>query len=61
MYDAVEELAGLKGPDLVFIDDRADNVAAAAARGWRAVHHHTGDAARTLRLLRDMGLPVVDC
>ena len=59
IYAAVEQQAGLQGGDLVFIDDRRDNVAAAAQRGWRAIHHT--DAAGTLRQLADMGLPVVQC
>ena len=36
IYAAVEEGTGLSGAALLFADDRAENVAAAAARGWRA-------------------------
>ncbi len=36
IYEIVEARTGLSGPDLWFLDDRADNVAAARARGWRA-------------------------
>ena len=32
---AVEEALGVAGPQILFTDDRPDNVAAAAARGWR--------------------------
>ncbi len=35
IYQMVEETSGLSGSDLIFTDDRPDNVAAAAARGWR--------------------------
>lgn len=35
IYEMVEEESGLKGADLFFIDDRADNIAAAEARGWK--------------------------
>lgn len=35
IYETVEKTAGLSGPDLLFTDDRADNIAAAAARGWQ--------------------------
>ena len=30
---------GLKGGDLLYIDDRAENVDAASRRGWRVIHH----------------------
>jgi 2-haloacid dehalogenase len=36
IYGILEARAGLSGPDLFFTDDRADNIAAARARGWRA-------------------------
>ena len=57
IYAAAEALSGCSGARIVFVDDRADNVAAAAARGWRAVHH-TSPAA-SLRALGALGLPVV--
>ena len=34
IYEASEQLAGCVGANLFFTDDRADNIAAAAARGW---------------------------
>ena len=34
LYAALERRAGLSGQDLLFIDDRADNIAAARALGW---------------------------
>ena len=54
IYDAVEKGTGLGGEAIVFIDDRHDNVAAAAARGWIAIHH-LGPAA-TLERLRELSL-----
>lgn len=57
IYAAAERITGLRGPDLVFIDDRHENAAAAAARGWRAIHHTSAEG--TLRQLRELGLPVV--
>ncbi|WP_138468419.1 HAD-IA family hydrolase [Poseidonocella sp. HB161398] len=41
IYEMVEEDCGLAPGRLLFADDRADNIAAAAARGWQ-VHHFTG-------------------
>ena len=35
IYEILEEDSGLTGGALLFTDDRADNIAAAAARGWR--------------------------
>lgn len=40
-YEAVEQGSGLPPEALIFTDDRADNIAAAAARGWQT-HHFTG-------------------
>lgn len=54
IYELVEEMAGLRGADLFYIDDREENVQAAAARGWQIVHHtkplRTLEIARALRL-----------
>lgn len=44
IYAALEKATGLAGDKIFFIDDRADNIAAARARGWQA-HHFTGPAA----------------
>lgn len=41
IYAAVEAETGLPPGALLFTDDRAENVAAAAARGWQ-VHHFEG-------------------
>ncbi|MFX0546318.1 HAD-IA family hydrolase [Roseovarius sp. S1116L3] len=41
IYAAVETDCGLPPEALFFIDDRVDNIAAAAARGWQ-VHHFLG-------------------
>ena len=41
IYEATERLAGRRGADLVFIDDRVENVTAAADRGWHAILHES--------------------
>lgn len=41
IYEMVEEVLGLSGSDLFFTDDRADNIAAAQARGWQAHRFET--------------------
>ncbi|GGL62791.1 HAD-IA family hydrolase [Wenxinia marina] len=54
IYAAVEEATGLGGPQLLFIDDRAENVEAAASRGWN-VHQFDGPDGLAARLA-DEGL-----
>jgi 2-haloacid dehalogenase len=44
IYAILERRTGLAGAELLFVDDRADNIAAAEARGWRG-HVFTGAAA----------------
>ncbi len=51
IYAVLEERAGMAGADLLFIDDRADNIAAAQARGWRG-HVFTSAPALELELVR---------
>ncbi len=41
IYEIVEEDCGIAPAGLIFADDRADNIAAAAARGW-LTHHFDG-------------------
>ena len=54
IYAALEQRSGLAGRALLFVDDRADNIAAAQARGWRG---HVFTAAPALeRELLALGL-----
>ena len=39
IYDEVERLSGLRGAELLYIDDRKENVLAGADRGWQVIHH----------------------
>jgi 2-haloacid dehalogenase len=41
IYEMVEEDCGIAPERLIFTDDKAENIAAAGARGWQ-VHHFTG-------------------
>jgi FMN phosphatase YigB (HAD superfamily) len=52
IYQAAEKLSGLRGRDLVFIDDRDDNVAGAANLGWQTIHHRS--PAETIPLVKSM-------
>jgi HAD superfamily hydrolase (TIGR01509 family) len=55
LYEIVEQTTGCAGPELLYFDDREENVTAALARGWRAVHHT--DPARSVAAVRSAGLP----
>ena len=46
IYDAMEAMCGRRGADLIYLDDRAENIAAGAARGWRAILHETPEQTR---------------
>jgi HAD superfamily hydrolase (TIGR01509 family) len=46
IYVAMEAMAGMRGADLIYLDDRAENIAAGAARGWRAILHESPDKSR---------------
>ncbi len=55
IYKALENLAGRRGADIVYLDDRPENVAGGAARGWRVILHETPEKTRTA--LKGFGLP----
>jgi FMN phosphatase YigB (HAD superfamily) len=46
IYEALEKLAGRRGADILYLDDRPENVAGGAARGWRAILHETPEKSR---------------
>jgi FMN phosphatase YigB (HAD superfamily) len=46
IYSAMEKMCGRTGADLVYLDDRAENIAAGAARGWRAILHASPEKSR---------------
>ena len=46
IYEALEKLASRRGADIVYLDDRPENVAGGAARGWRAILHETPEKTR---------------
>ena len=39
IYQAVESLTGRAGPELLYIDDRPENIAHGAERRWQTIHH----------------------
>ncbi len=52
IYQILETDSGLSGPDLIFTDDKAENIQAAAARGWQT-HLFTGWQGWARRLVED--------
>ena len=56
IYEVLERLTGRKGGAILYLDDRAENVAAGLERGWRAVLHETPEKSR--RAVSDAGLPI---
>ena len=54
IYEKVEELSGLRGADLFYLDDVPAYVEAARQRGWQAIVHTSETASRTA--LAEVGL-----
>lgn len=54
LYEVVERLSGKRGDSILYLDDRAENVAAGAARNWQTILQES--PAKTLQLVRQFGL-----
>ena len=54
IYAAMETMAGRSGPDLIYLDDRPENIEAGAVRGWRAILHESPE--KTRKALAGMGV-----
>jgi HAD superfamily hydrolase (TIGR01509 family) len=37
LYEVVERMCGRRGPEILYLDDRPENIAAGAARGWQVI------------------------
>ena len=46
IYEALEKLAGKRGADIIYLDDRPENVTSGAARSWRAILHESPEKSR---------------
>jgi FMN phosphatase YigB (HAD superfamily) len=46
IYAALEKMTGKRGNEIVYIDDRAENIAGGAAFGWRTIFHETPEKTR---------------
>ena len=58
IYEALEKMTGKRGADLIYLDDRAENVAAGAVRGWQSILHVSAGETRA-RLVEWGVLPKV--
>jgi 2-haloacid dehalogenase len=46
LYEVTERASGRRGQDLLYIDDRLENVEAGRARGWQTIVHETPELTR---------------
>lgn len=54
MYESLERRSGRRGPEILYLDDRPENVEAGWSRGWQGWVHRSSED--TQRRLREMGL-----
>lgn len=54
IYAAMEKMCGRKGTDLIYIDDRPENIEAGRAHGWQTILHES--AAKTRAALVKPGV-----
>jgi HAD superfamily hydrolase (TIGR01509 family) len=54
LYEALECQSGLSGGEILYLDDRLENIAAGAARGWQVILHESPEKSRAA--IRDLGL-----
>lgn len=46
IYEALEKLSGCRGSEVLYLDDRQENVDAGAARGWQVILQTTPEKSR---------------
>lgn len=56
IYEIVEKMCGRKGADILYLDDRGENIEGGLERGWQAHIHR--EPKETLELVKRLGLPV---
>jgi FMN phosphatase YigB (HAD superfamily) len=56
IYDELETLSGKRGAEIVYLDDRQENVEAGAARGWQVILQT--DPAQSRAVVEKLGLLV---
>src|SRR6185369_2550591 len=48
IYEAMEAMCGRKGEDIVYIDDRVENIAAGAKRDWWTILHESPERTQAI-------------
>ncbi len=48
IYEAMEKMCGKSGDEIIYIDDRPENIEAGKIRGWKTILHETPDATRKI-------------
>ncbi|HEY1663684.1 MAG TPA: HAD family phosphatase [Verrucomicrobiae bacterium] len=48
IYEAMEKLCGRSGKEIVYIDDRPENIDTGMARGWDSILHESPEKTRSL-------------
>ena len=46
IYEAMEKMCSRRGVDLIYLDDRPENIETGKARGWRTILHETPEKTR---------------
>ncbi|HRY50104.1 MAG TPA: HAD family phosphatase [Candidatus Paceibacterota bacterium] len=54
IYEALEKVSGFAGHEVLYLDDRSENVEAGRQRGWQGIVHE--DPETSLQLIRKTGL-----
>lgn len=54
IYEALEAMTGKRGPEILYLDDRPENVEAGAARGWQVILQT--DPAKSRAAMEQFGL-----
>lgn len=54
IYEALEQMSGKRGPEILYFDDRPENIEAGADRGWQAILHETPE--KSLEAVKRSGL-----
>ena len=54
LYEILEQVSGSRAGEIIYIDDRPENIDAAAARGWKAILHE--EPAKTREALQKFGV-----
>lgn len=56
IYEELEKLTGKRGAEILYLDDRPENVDAGAARGWQVILQTEPE--KSLSAMKALGLPV---